>query len=130
MENLVINGEHGEYFIPTINLDAKSGKFLLDGESYLEDTVKFYAPVLNWIKEYTAKKENPIHFEIKLKYFNTSSSRSILDILYLLKDHEENGGKVDIDWYIKPIDSEMKEEIEDYMLDTDLKINIVRKDEF
>ena len=130
MENLVIKGEHGEYFIPTINFDAKTGEMLIAGESYLEDTVKFYEPILQWIKDFSANTKNSIKLDIKLKYFNTSSSRSILDILYLLREFEEKGGKITINWFIKPIDVEMKEEIEDYMLDTDLKIEIVKDENF
>ncbi|MCG8697566.1 MAG: DUF1987 domain-containing protein [Bacteroidales bacterium] len=128
MENLVIVGERGEYFIPSVSLDASSGKFEISGESYLEDTVKFYEPILNWMKQFTADVKSPIHLDIKLTYFNTSSSRSLLDIFYLLKEYENNGGEVKIDWYIKQFDYEMKEEIEDYMLDTELTINIVKTD--
>lgn len=124
MENLIIAGERGEYFIPSVDFNAGSGVLEIAGESYLEDTVKFYEPVLNWIKQYMADVKGKIELNIKLTYFNTSSSRSLLDIFYLMKEYENNGGEINVTWFVKQFDFEMKEEIEDYMLDTDLKITI------
>jgi hypothetical protein len=128
MENLEIKGENGDFFIPTVNFNASTGKFLLAGSSYLEDTTKFYEPILIWLKEFTIDTKKKIDLEIRLNYFNTSSSRSILDIFYIIKNFQNNGGKVKIDWYLKQFDPEMFEEIEDYILDTGLKINAIRTD--
>jgi hypothetical protein len=128
MNNLNIKGEDREYFIPTIDFNAETGNFLLSGGSYLEDTTRFYEPILTWLKQYTEDASKSINFEIRLNYFNTSSSRSILDIFYVLRDFQSKGGKLKIDWYIKQFDHEMFEEIEDYMLDTGLKINAIKTD--
>jgi hypothetical protein len=126
MDNLEIKGENGEYFIPTVDFNASTGNFLLSGASYLEDTTKFYEPILKWLMEYIRDINKPINFEIRLNYFNTSSSRSLLDMFYIIKDFKNNGGKVKIDWYIKQFDHDMYEEIEDYILDTGLEINAIR----
>ena len=129
MENLIIEGSHGDFFIPSINFDASSGILEIAGESYLEDTVDFYKPVLQWIRDYIAIKK-PIILDVKLIYFNTSSSRSILDILYLIKDYQDDGGNITVNWHILNEDpEEMIEEVEDFMLDTELKINIIQKEE-
>ena len=128
MEDLIIKGSHGNYFIPSVNFNATSGELEIAGESYLEDTVEFYEPILKWIEDFAATKQ-AIKLDIKLKYFNTSSSRSILDILNLVKDYEDNGGSVTVTWYCKHFDSEMKEEVEDYRLDTGLEIAIELVDE-
>lgn len=128
MKKIYIEGMRTEYFVPTVSLDPQIGKCLLAGESYLEDTVKFYEPILNWFTEYTQKVQKPIHLDIRLTYFNTSSSRSLLDIFYILKEYREEGGVVQVDWHIKPTDNELREEIEDYILDTELDINIIVSD--
>ena len=129
MDNLKIKGSHGDFFIPEVDFNAKTGILLLSGESYLEDTAKFYAPVLQWLRDYTDKAYGPIMLNIKLTYFNTSSSRSILDILYILKEYEDNGGDVNINWFYNGDDYEIEEEVEDYMIDTGLKINLIVMDE-
>ncbi len=126
MENLIIKGSHGDFFIPDINFNAESGIFEIAGESYLEDTTKFYAPVLKWLKEYIDQSYGSIILNIKLTYFNTSSSRSILDILYIVREFEENGGNITINWFYNGDDYEIEEEVEDYMIDTGLKINLIQ----
>lgn len=125
MENLVIRGSHGDFFIPDIELNATTGILTIAGESYLEDTAKFYAPIITWIRNYIKEVKGPIFLKIKLTYFNTSSSRSILDILYILKEYKDNGGDIIINWYYSGDDIEIEEEVEDYELDTELKINLL-----
>jgi hypothetical protein len=124
MENKVIKGSRGVYFIPTVNFDAEIGVCELAGESFLEDTVEFYGPLIQWIKDFL-KLNKPITFNFKLTYFNTSSSRSILDILNLLKNFERQGGQVAVNWHFDERDIDMEEEIEDYMIESELEINMI-----
>lgn len=128
MEDIKIKGSHGVHFIPTVDFNAKTGVFEISGESYLEDTIKFYKPILDWLKEYTSIIRKPITFNFKLTYFNTNSSRSILDIMKILKKYEQIGGKVNVNWYYNEDDIDM-EDIEDFSIDTDLTINLIDEDE-
>ena len=129
MENLIIKGSHGDFFMPDINFNAESGILEMSGESYLEDTAKFYAPILKWLREYIEVAHGQIILNIKLTYFNTSSSRSILDILYIVKDFEDNKGDVIVNWFYNGEDKEIEEEVEDFMIDTGLKINLIQVDD-
>ncbi len=125
MENIYIEGSHKNFFIPTVDFKAEEGHCIISGESFLEDTVEFYDPLVQWLEEYTTTIKKAITFEIKLTYFNTSTSRSLLDLLNVLKDFEEDGGQITINWYYDEDDIDMEEDIEDYMLDTDLDINMI-----
>lgn len=125
MENLLIEGSTGEYFVPSVNFDAPSGKCVISGESYLEDSVAFYEPLLKWLERYMQEINKPIDFEFKLTYFNTSSSKRILDIFRLLKDYEKNGGLVKVNWYYEDDDTDILEEIEDFMIISKLHINVI-----
>ena len=125
MENIIIEGSHTNFFIPTVEFDVEAGTCLLAGESFLEDTIEFYDPLVQWLEEYTTEIKNPLTFDIKLTYFNTSTSRSILDLLNILKDYEEDGGQVSVNWYYDEDDIDMEEDIEDYMLDTGLEIEMI-----
>jgi len=125
MENLYIQGTSNIYFQPTVDFNAETGVCELRGESYLEETVKFYYPIINWLKEYAAADKGAIVFNFMLTYFNTNSARSILDILDVLKEFEEAGGKVSVNWYCDEEDVEdVEEEVEDYMIESDLEINL------
>lgn len=123
MENLEIEGSHKNFFIPTVSFNAKTGICQISGESFLEDTVEFYRPLIDWVEEYISSINGPLALIIKLTYFNTSTSRSILDILNLLRDYEEDGGEVVVNWHYDENDIDMEEDIDDYIIDTGLEIN-------
>jgi len=95
---------------PKILLDKAAGVFEISGRSLPEDTVDFYDPVMRWLREY-AKAPNPTtEFSFKLDYFNTSSSKMILDILKLLNDIKG----ATITWYSFEDDEEVAEAGEEF----------------
>ncbi len=129
MENIQIIGSHDVFFVPSVNFNAETGICEISGESYLEETLQFYTPLYEWLEQYFKEVDKPITFNVKLTYFNTSSSRCVLDMLNLIKDYENTGGKVMINWHYDPEDSDMVEEIEDYVIDSELNINMVAFEE-
>jgi hypothetical protein len=122
MEDIHIKGVHEAYFMPTVNFEVATGNCEISGESYLEETTKFYAPLLNWIRDYIETVRGPLNFDIKLSYFNTSSSKCLVDILDMLKTYQKKGGQVTVNWYYEDSDEEL-EEVEDFILETGLQIN-------
>ena len=130
LNNLHIEGYHGSYYIPQVDLDAKTGICEISGESYLEDTANFYAPILSWVEKYYLKIKKPIVFNFKLNYYNTSSSKCIVDLLVSLKKYSDLGQDVTVNWYYdsKSEDHEEDiEEVEDFMIETGIKINLKDK---
>ena len=125
MQNLEITGSHGEYDVPSVSFNAESGICELKGESYLEKTAEFYNQLLTWLDEYISTVDKPITFNFRLTYFNTSSSKRILYILLKLKEYEENGGKVSVNWFYNQDDSDMEEDVEDFRIISNLNINAV-----
>jgi len=90
---------------PKIILNKTNGIFEISGRSLPEDSVEFYRPVLEWIENY-AKDPLPVtNFCFKLEYFNTSSSKLILDVLSAL---EEIKG-MQIEWCYQEEDEDMEE---------------------
>ncbi len=125
MENLHVKGYKDSFYVPDVDFNAKTGICSISGQSYLEDTSLFYLRLLEWLEEYF-KTKKAIQFDIKLTYYNTSSSRSILDILDLLKMYEEDGGEVEVNWFCREVDYEVvEEEVEDFMEESDLEINLI-----
>jgi hypothetical protein len=128
MENIYISGSHGANFIPSVNFNAETGVCELVGESYLEDTIEFYAPLFKWLKQFVSEVKKPIQFNFKLRYFNTASSKCIIDILHILRKFEESGGKIEVNWYYDANEEDIEdelEEIEDFMIETNIKITMV-----
>src|SRR5687767_955381 len=69
---------------PKIILDKKNGIMEISGRSLPEDSTEFYKPVLDWIENYANDPNSSTVFVFKLEYFNTASSKLILDLLYAL----------------------------------------------
>ena len=122
MEDIHIEGVHEAYFTPTVNFEASTGRCEISGESYLEETSKFYARLIDWLKRYTANVKGPLSFDFKLSYFNTSSSKCLVDILDVLKNYQNAGGEITVNWYYDDSEEEL-EEVEDFILETGLDIN-------
>lgn len=95
---------------PTVILDKTNGKFLFQGRSIPEDAVDFYKPILNWFRDYALTPNPQTCVEFRLEYFNTSSSKLILDLMLKLK----NISGVSIIWYYTEDDDDMKEAGEEY----------------
>ena len=90
---------------PRIILDKKNGAMEISGRSLPEDSTEFYRPVLDWIGEYATNPNATTTFVFKLEYFNTASSKVILDVLYALEDIKG----IKVQWYFHDEDEDMEE---------------------
>ena len=90
---------------PKIMLDKANGIFEISGRSLPEDSAEFYRPVLEWIEQYSAAANPSTDFMFKLEYFNTASSKLILDVLSALEDIKD----MKIIWYFHEDDEDMEE---------------------
>jgi len=99
---------------PGVRLDAANDIFELSGRSLPEDVVKFYKPILDWLDEYAQTPNEHTVFDFKLSYFNTASSKIILDILMKLEGMHDDGKKISIKWHYPSDDEDMMEAGEEY----------------
>lgn len=95
---------------PKIVLDKDGGLFEISGRSLPEDSAEFFNPVLDWLEEYKGSSNPETVFNFKLEYFNTASSKLILDILSKLEGID--GAKVV--WYFHEDDEDMEEAGEEF----------------
>lgn len=99
---------------PYIHFDAAAGKLELTGRSIPENSLEFYQPVYEWLDAYVANPNEKTVIDVKLDYFNTSSSKCILDILKKVDKLEDAGFDVLIKWFYNENDEDMMEAGEDY----------------
>jgi hypothetical protein len=111
METIKIQGTEDT---PKIILDAENDILEISGRSMPEDVSSFYEPVLNWLSEYAEKPNEKTVFNFKLTYFNTASSKLLLDILMKLEEMHEKGYDVLIKWHYPEEDEDMAEAGEEY----------------
>jgi hypothetical protein len=111
METIKIQGTEDT---PKIVLDAGNEFMEISGRSLPEDVSSFYEPVLNWLSEYAENPNKKTIFNFKLTYFNTASSKLLLDILMKLEEMHEKGQEVLIRWHYPEDDEDMAEAGEEY----------------
>lgn len=99
---------------PSINFDAGTGKLEMKGRSIPENSLEFYQPVYEWLDTYLGSPCDKTIVHVQFDYFNTSSSKCILDILKRIDKLEEKGKDVLIKWYYDENDEDMMEAGEDY----------------
>lgn len=101
---------------PKVILDASTDNPYMEisGRSLPEDVVTFYDPILNWLDKYIEKPLEKTIFNFKLEYFNTASSKLLLDILLKLELLHEEGNDVLIRWHFPDDDEDMEEAGEEY----------------
>jgi SiaC family regulatory phosphoprotein len=87
------------------------GHLELKGRSIPENSLEFYKPLNDWIDEYAKSPAADTSVHVQLEYFNTSSSKCLLDFFKRL---ESLGSKVTILWYYEQDDEDMLEAGEDY----------------
>jgi len=95
---------------PKVLLDKVSGIFEISGRSLPEDAADFYQPILKWLAEYASQANSTTEFVIKLEYFNTASSKLILDVLSKLEDITNSK----VIWYHYEDDEDMQEAGEEF----------------
>ena len=100
---------------PFVNFDADRGLIELLGRSIPEDPPGYYRPLLHWIEEYGKEPREATTVNVRMEYFNTSSSKSIFDLFRMLEVISESGkSEVTVNWYFEEDDDDMREAGEDY----------------
>lgn len=99
---------------PNVILDKDGGIFEISGRSLPEDVNAFYEPILEWLGAYGSEPNSETVVVFKLVYFNTASSKLILDILLKFEEIAESGSDVLVKWYYPEDDEDMHEAGEEY----------------
>ena len=111
MEPIIIEGTPKT---PSIKFDTKEGVFEIKGRSIPENSVEFYKPLNEWLDNYMQTPLDKTVVNIRLEYFNTSSSKCILDVFKRLEAIHRSKHDVEINWYYEEDDEDMLEAGEDY----------------
>ena len=99
---------------PTVKFDASTGNIEIKGRSIPENSIEFYKPLVDWLEEYGGNALEKTNVNIQLEYFNTSSSKCILDVFKKLEAIQKTKDGVLINWYYEEDDEDMLEAGEDY----------------
>jgi len=99
---------------PTVKFDAEQGIIEIKGRSIPENSIEFYKPLVDWLEDYKSDPLPKTKVNIQLEYFNTSSSKCILDVFKKQEAIHKAKNEVEINWYYEEDDEDMLEAGEDY----------------
>jgi hypothetical protein len=99
---------------PLILFNPLIGNMEIKGRSIPDAPDDFWLPILNWFESYLIQPAPKTTFKIDLEYFNISSSKRILFLLYKLNELAERGLDVCVEWHYKAEDEDMFEVGQDY----------------
>jgi len=125
MQNLMIKATKDS---PEINFDCSTHVLEIKGKMYPEDAGKFYAPVFQWLNGYLDQLEDQeCVVNLEIIYFNSSSSKALMNIFDLLDDAAANGKNITVNWKYREADENILDSGEEYQEDVEnLTFNLIQ----
>ena len=95
---------------PEIDFDFEKNVFSIKGESYPEDVVAFFGPVMTDLTSHlSGLKSGEVRFDFELIYFNSSSAKVLMDLFDNLDAAAGAGINIQINWHFDPEDDTIEE---------------------
>lgn len=126
MENLNVEGSAKT---PAVNFVYNGGSMELKGRSIPENSVEFYQPLNECIDSYSSNPKKKTILDSKLEYFNTFSSKCILDLFEKLENLNGEATDVIVNWYLEQDDEDVEEAGEVYQAIIGLPFNTIEVEE-
>ncbi|MCG8700020.1 MAG: DUF1987 domain-containing protein [Bacteroidales bacterium] len=115
----------GTFDTPEINFDPNMGKFQISGRSLPANSVAFYEPVIKRVHEYLEEPEDQSLFEFKMDFISSSSTKIFQDLFLELYEKMQKGYEIQVNWYYRLGDDDMKELGDELRQDTDLHVDFI-----
>ncbi|MFH1135289.1 MAG: DUF1987 domain-containing protein [Pseudomonadota bacterium] len=83
-----------------VDFDPLAASLVMRGESYPENALAFFTPIIAWLETYLADLAGgeAVRVDLDIVYFNSSSSKVLMNIFDLLEEAAGRGIKVTIIW--------------------------------
>ena len=94
---------------PKVVLDPESGNILFEGNLVAQNIRNFFDPIFEWCHQYFKAGAESANVEVRMPHYNTAASKMIVQMFCLLKDYEEGGAKINVDWFYVDEDEDMVE---------------------
>jgi hypothetical protein len=115
--------------LPKVIYEEMKGTISMKGRSISPEVKRYFDDFIPYFEEQIKSKPMNLKIDLDFEYFNTVTSRILLNFFKIAKTVEEEKFKVNIDWYVEEGDDDMADAAYDYQEMTGLKINIIEKPE-
>ena len=120
MNNLLREKTHTT---PEIDFDANTGVFEIKGRSIPENAMKIYRPVMEWVEQYLVNPQPKTTINLRLSFFNTSTSKYLMEMLKKFEVVNRQGYPVEVFWYYD--DEDIRDIAEDYQALVDVPMKMI-----
>ena len=111
---------------PSLDFDPESGTFEIRGESYPENCQRFYGPMLQWLQDYLRQATRRVVLNMEILYFNSSTSKTFMDLFDLLDQEASLGRDVEVNWRFQAENDMAQECGEEFLEDVrSMRFNLV-----
>lgn len=83
-----------------VDFDPARGRLEMRGESYPENSLKFFQPLLDWLDGYLGSlgRDDEVRVDLDIIYFNSSSSKALMNFFERLEEAARQGVSVNVLW--------------------------------
>ena len=107
MHDLFIAAERDK---PEVDFKFSQHHLRLSGESFPENAMAFYGPLVAALMDYLGQtKDTNITVDIELRYFNSSSTKILLNVFRMFDQASTSGNTVTLNWRCDPEDDTIAE---------------------
>ncbi|HMN04908.1 MAG TPA: DUF1987 domain-containing protein [Flavobacteriales bacterium] len=111
---------------PEVLFDPVAGVLELEGCSIHENPEAFFRPLLDGVEKYIGQPAPHTVIKVALEYFNSSSSKYLLDLLKIMdRLYGSDKGTVEMQWFHAPDDLDLKEAGQDYGTLLDMPVKLI-----
>lgn len=110
---------------PQVLFDPERSLLELSGESYPENALAFYQPLLDAVADHLQSPGAVLSVGLRLRYLNTSSIRALMELFDLAEEGHRDGAAIQVVWYHDQDDDRSQEVAEEFREDLTFPFEIV-----
>ncbi|MBC7862282.1 MAG: DUF1987 domain-containing protein [Bacteroidia bacterium] len=111
---------------PAITLTGDGKVLVISGRSTSTLAADSFRQLYLWLDEFGNQGSlDPLSLEFRLEYYNTLTSRLLLDMLFKLEKLYDKGHLIDVFWHYDKFDTDLRETGEAYAAMVSLPFNFV-----
>ncbi len=114
---------------PGVKFSSQDFSLVLEGRVIPEDANSVFKPIFDWVNAYFNEGNNQLNVVFRLYYYNTSSSKRIVNFLKVLDEHFSLGKKITVKWEYEEGDDDCMRDGQDYQAMIKLPFELVETPE-
>jgi len=121
MENFIITNTK---YTPQIELSFKDRYLRIIGDSYPENAMEVYQPLIVKLEKYFEAPAQDLLIEFNFDFVSTSSKKMLTDIIGILQGYHDAGHQIKLTWFFPEGDLDWQEQCEMFLEDASFNYSI------